>query len=358
VLEEVLVPAQTRKIVFIANVPITLSLFAAPIAHVLQEQGWETIAVGEDASVLDGFDRYYDIPPFRRRGLRASIRAFFAIRRVLLQERPDIAHLHSSVGVAIGRIAAASTRTPSVAVVHGTFLEPRSLMSVLFSLAETPFAWLSGRTVVVNSDDARFYIRICRRGTVRQAPAGGAGVNMSRSRPERHLIPTVLYIGRWTTDKNLDFLVGAWQVARQQEPKLRLRLVGRTVEGEPPWLPPEVTGIDSFGWTDDPTAEIGAATVLATTSRREGFTMVVAEAVCLGTPVVAVANRGTREILLQATIGIELVSLDIKQFSDALISAVRQESLPERFDLLSKWGVESVTAFHVDVINELIETRL
>jgi glycosyltransferase involved in cell wall biosynthesis len=115
---------------------------------------------------------------------------------------------------------------PSISVVHGRFLEPRSRRGALFALAEAPLAWISRRTVVVNGDDARFYRRLCRQASVTQAPADGAVVNVRLAGASAPLTPTALYLGQMAADKNLDFLVGAWKEAQRTIPDLKLRIVG------------------------------------------------------------------------------------------------------------------------------------
>jgi len=344
-------------VVFVAAVASTLEYFVAPVARALQEQGWETIGVSEDARSVEGFDRVYDLPPFRRRGVRAHLAAYRALCRILAREAPDVTQLHTPAAVALGRLAAARCSVPSISVVHGTFLESRVPGGALFALAEAPFAWISRRTVVVNGDDARFYRRLCRQGSVIQAPAGGAGVKVRLAGTSAPPVPTALYLGRLASDKNLDFLIDAWVEARRRVPDLQLRIVGEALEGDPPWVMPELAGLDHARWTDDPSAEIDQAAALVTASGREGFGMVVAEAVCAGIPVVAVENRGTREIARQVDTGLTMVPLDTRRFADALAAAVGHERRP-RPDLRARWGVDATVAFHVGVIAECVGRRV
>jgi glycosyltransferase involved in cell wall biosynthesis len=344
-------------VVFVASIAPTLAHFVSPVALALQAQGWEAIAVASGAGSLRGFDRAYDLPPFRRKGLWAHLVAFRALRQVLLREAPDVVHLHTPSAVALGRLAAASAGVPSISVVHGTLLEPRSRRSALFVLAEAPFAWISSRTVVVNRDDARFYRRICRRGSVQQAPAGGAGVAVLAAGASAPSSPNALYLGRMAVDKNLDFLVEAWKEARQRIPNLTLRFVGGSLEGDPAWTPPDLDGIEHEGWSD-PSIEIDRARVLVVASRREGFSLVVAEAICAGIPVVAVENRGTREIARQVQSGLTVVPFDTARFADALVEAEHCHKRHPRPDLLARWGTEATVTFHLGVIIDCLERRV
>jgi glycosyltransferase involved in cell wall biosynthesis len=344
-------------ILFVAAVSVTLEKFVVPIAEALHDRGWTTIGASEGASLVAGFDSVLDLPAFRRRGLLPHLRAFRALIRAIRAVRPDVVHLNTPAAVALGRVAAAVARVPSVSVIHGTFLEPRSSLTLAFGLVESLTARLSRVTVVLNEDDARFYRRVTGRRRVLSAPAGGAGVGLSglgRVPGRERTGAVALYLGRLAGDKNLDFLVRAWATARRSCPELVLRFVGSAVAGDPGWDPPDAPGIEFAPWTDDPLSEMQDAAVVVSASRREGFPLTVAEAVVAGVPVVAVENRGTREIERQAGAdAITLVKCDPDQLAAAINSAVA--GLPRtqfREALARRWGREATVAFHVSVVGD------
>jgi glycosyltransferase involved in cell wall biosynthesis len=339
---------------FISAVAPTLVHFVQPVAQTLRDEGWETIGVAEGATASDAFDRVCSLPPFRRRGPVAHARALRALHRIIGEQEPDIVHLHTPAAVALGRLAAASRMVPSVAVIHGTFLDSPSAARIAFAVGEAGFAWLSRATVVVNRDDRLFYERWCPKGSVAQAPAGGSGVDIQEVDFEGPAVPRALYLGRLSADKNLDFLVDAWTLARKSSPGLELRIVGDPLEGDPPWAPPNREGLERISWTDDPSNEINRASVLVTASRREGFSMVVAEAICAGIPVVALENRGTRQIARDVDKGLTLVPMERERFARALADAVSRGERQPRRDLMDQWGHEEVVEFHCRFIAECL----
>ena len=341
-------------IVFVSTVAETAMRFVAPLAECLREGGWETVAVAQGAIELGGFDRTYELPAFRRRGIRRNLAALVAIERVLVKESPAVVHLHTPGAVALGRIAALRAGVPSISVIHGTFLGMTSWRGLLFALAELPFAWSSRRTVVMNSEDARFYRRISRKGAVVIAPVGGLGVKAVVLSSPPADVPTALYLGRFATDKNIDFLVDAWLLAREILPEFQLRLVGGAVSGDSPWIPRHYCGLSYGPWTEDIRAEFERASVVVSASRREGFSLVVAEAVCAGLPVVTVANRGVREIARHAGEHVYLVSPDVRIFARAMAEAALNSSRLPRADLLARWGIGTAIAFHRHVIEEAL----
>jgi glycosyltransferase involved in cell wall biosynthesis len=344
----------------VAAIAVTLDTFVVPIAEALHDGGWTTIATADGASQLAGFDSAVDLPAFRRRGILAHLKAFRALVRTIRVVKPDVVHLNTPAAVAMGRIAAALARVPSVSVIHGTFLEPRSWATIPFGVIETLFARMSKVTVVLNEDDARFYRRVCGKARVLIAPAGGAGIDFERSdhRPvEDQSRKVALFVGRLAGDKNLDFLVQAWTTARRACPDLVLRLVGSTLAGDPPWARPDVPGIEFAPWTDDPLSEILGATIFVSASRREGFALTVAEAVVAGVPTVVLENRGTREIERQAGgAAISVVKCDRTLFATAMAQAVSESSRSMfRQVLAERWGREATVAFHAAVVGDCFE---
>jgi len=347
-------------ILFVTAIAVTLETFVVPIAESLHDRGWTTIAAANEASQVEGFDSTVDLPAFRREGILAHVGAFWALVRTIRTVKPDVMHLNTPAAVLMGRLAGTITRVPSVSVILGTFLEPRSWLTFAYGFVESLSARMSRVTVVLNEDDARFYRRVCGKGRILMAPAGGAGIDFDTSGQGSQRDATrkvALFVGRLAADKNLDFLVQAWTAARRTCPDLVLRLVGSNVAGDPPWARPEVPGIEFGPWTDDPLSEILGATVFVSGSRREGFSLAVAEAVVAGVPVVAVDNRGTREIQRRAGgAAITVVTCDCRLFAAAMIRAVSSSTRPEfRKGLAEQWGREATVAFHVSVVEDHFE---
>lgn len=347
------------KVMFVATIGASLGRFVAPIAREAAEGGFEIIGVAQGSSAVgDLFDRTYELPDFRRRGIRAHWAALRALTAAIKAERPDVIHLNTPSAVLLGRLAGAWCRVPTISVIHGTFLEPVGLRALTFAAIEAPFAWLSAAIVVLNEQDRRFYAALSPKRVVVIAPAGGAGLSLDAPDASGSIAttpPRATYLGRFAADKNLDTVIAAWRAARRRIPDLELHLIGGNAPGDPPWDPPSFEGLHVSGWTTSVSHEICSAVCVITASEREGYSMVVAEAAALGVPVVAFANRGTRQIAPQAPELISLVST-VESMSARLIelSERPRAQRPARNDLLDRWSTSAVVAFHVAVIATVI----
>ncbi|MCF2528240.1 glycosyltransferase family 4 protein [Yinghuangia soli] len=120
------------------------------------------------------------------------------------------------------------------------------------------------------------------------------GIEM-RPRPDvpREVRPTVIHVGRLSRVKQIDQLFDAFRLLRRSMPTARLWLVGDGPDyARLRKLAPE--GVNFHGRVPGQVRDelMARAHVLACTSVREGWALVVDEAAAMGTPAIAYANPG------------------------------------------------------------------
>jgi glycosyltransferase involved in cell wall biosynthesis len=343
----------------VAAIGRTLQLFVEPLAAYLRQSGMETIAVSGAMVPLNGFDRTYELTDFRRQPPQHLARALQELIAVIRRERPTLLHLHSPAAIVIGRIAGLLTRTPTITSTHGTLLDANGLVGPVSAVIEAATARLSRVTLTENEADAEFYRRFTPRGSVLLAPVGGLGVD-DRALSEATSVnrrtnqsPAIVSVGRLTPDKNLDLVVAAFQRVRKQFPKATLTFVGDALPGESIWRPPKLEGIEHIGWLDNPYEQMARSDVLVSASRREGFGLVVAEALLLGTPVVAVRNRGTVQVMRQKPNGLVLTRDDPDEIGAAVLEAWTRGRV-RNDELRGTWSRQNAINFHSTVIADTV----
>jgi glycosyltransferase involved in cell wall biosynthesis len=110
-------------------------------------------------------------------------------------------------------------------------------------------------------------------------------------------------LARWDRDKGIDVLMDAWCAARAELDGATLILAGPGLDGDNAELRAALDrrGLDGVaelrGAVDDPVSFLRSLDCLVSPSRTEGFPNVIAEAMALGTPVIATDVGGTSEVL-------------------------------------------------------------
>lgn len=348
-----------ERIVFFASVGITLRHVVAELAAEMRTLGYETIGVAGSMVDLEGFDSLYELPSFRRRGPADIGRAYRSLEQIVRELRPTLLHVHTPFALVLGRIAARRIGVPSLAVAHGTLLRPLGIRSLIYATSEAPIAHLAEATICENEEDARFYRKFCRRDSVSVAPVGGLGLDIDRLDLARASAvrmapwPSIAVVGRLTPDKNLDRVVEAFRLLRKVEPRASLTFIGSAVAGEVAWEVPKEPGVDHVQWLEDPYPRIAGADLLVSASRREGFSLSVAEALALGVPVVAVANRGTRQVLRAGAVGLTLVPNDGTALAHAMWEVlVQNPKVP--VEGAKGWSRQSAIDFHRMAIERVL----
>ena len=112
--------------------------------------------------------------------------------------------------------------------------------------------------------------------------------------------PVVAFIGRIEPRKGTLDLVRAAPAIRAARPEVRVAIVGADPYDSDPGYFARVraaTDVEHYGWTEDAPGMMRHVTALVAPSRQEPFGTVLAEAMAVGTPVVATAVGGIPEVV-------------------------------------------------------------
>lgn len=167
--------------------------------------------------------------------------------------------------------------------------------------------------------------------------------------------PVILGIGRLAPDKAFDRLIDAVADLRQSRP-VRLILVGDGPDR--PSLESQARQLhvadDVLFWGHDPNPWrlMARAAVIAVTSPAEGFSLVAAEALCIGTPIVATDCGGPREVLADGRFGTLVPVGDRAALTGALRRAIDSPPRPPHGidQHLLRFNIDAVTERYLDLL--------
>lgn len=139
--------------------------------------------------------------------------------------------------------------------------------------------------------------------------------------------PVVCGVGRLVPEKGFEYLIRAFAVVREQHAEAKLILIGKGPLHESLCRLADELGvhdsIDFLGFQENPWAYMARADLFVMSSLAEAFGNVLAEALSLGTPVVATdCPFGPREILENGRYGQLVPPADSMALADAMLATL------------------------------------
>jgi glycosyltransferase involved in cell wall biosynthesis len=175
-------------------------------------------------------------------------------------------------------------------------------------------------------------------------------------------IPVILCVARLAPEKDLPTLIRAFSIVRKERPA-KLVILGEGSERAKLEALVKELGLDGDVWmpgfVDNPFKFMKRATVFALSSRFEGFGMVIAEALAVGTPVVSTdCPSGPAEILGEGKWGKLVPVGDHEKLAEAILETI--ENPPDREKLKERgrdFSLDRIGQQYLQLITELLEKR-
>ena len=283
------------------------------------------------------------------------------LRRILINERYDVLHLHTPVAAAITRIATRSGEDgPHVVyVAHGFhFFEDSRRTSLVWQLAERLLRRRTDTLVVINDEDMASAVTKLRYSPSDVVKLQGVGIDLDAYAPAP--VPhardmTIALIGHLDPGKR-PFL--ALQAFALLPDSARLLVAGDGPLLRDATLLAEDLGVsnrvDFLGFTDV-RAVLNRSSALLFPSEREGLPRAVLEAVACGVPVVAFPIRGVVDIVGRRAWHFPPTDLSPSAVAIALQSACDYDPpVAEMRRSLAGFTLQSVLADHERLLDRVL----
>lgn len=226
--------------------------------------------------------------------LSEDCRAFFEIRRIAKHINPDIIHLHSSIAGALGRIAFCGSKTPLFYTPHGYYFlteGDRNVKKLFYWLTEYVCAKTRCVTISCSAGEHQQTLNLTSRATYVDNGISTHELCGLTAAPRNERSFTVFTLGRICYQKNPTL----FNKIAESMPDIHFVWIG---DGE---LRSELTAenIEITGWVDRHKAlEYSMqGDVFILTSRWEGLSMSLLEAMYLKKPCVVSNCTGNRDVI-------------------------------------------------------------
>jgi glycosyltransferase involved in cell wall biosynthesis len=155
--------------------------------------------------------------------------------------------------------------------------------------------------------------------------------------------PAIVAVGRLEAQKGFDLLLPAFSQLLSSFPRARLSIWGEGSQRDSLVALCESLNIGGAvrfpGTTEAVLSEVSNADLLVSSSRYEGFSNVLLEAMALGTPVVATNCPGaTKELIIDGKTGTLVPTFGVDAIRDGMLRALRADSA----------GIASAARLHVE----------
>lgn len=342
----------TKKILFCATVDYHFEAFHLPYMKWFKEQGWEVDVAANGTKELPWVDRKYNLPFHRSPLQRDNLAAYQRLKTIIKANNYQIIHCHTPVGGVIGRLAAKEARKQGTKVLytaHGFhFCKGAPLINWLaYYPIEKSMAHLTDCLITINEEDYQLAAKRLRVNRIEHVHGVGIdtekflplpnGEKMERKKsfgyqPSDFLL---FYAAEFNENKNQKFLLHVMARLKERIPSIRLVLAG-----EGPLLNDckelaEDLGIresvDFLGYRTDLQKLVPLCDIAVASSLREGLPVNIMEAMACGLPVIAIDNRGHRELVKNGSNGWIVTKTDLDQFVSKLEDLITKPEWKERF---------------------------
>ncbi|WP_241558922.1 glycosyltransferase family 4 protein [Oceanobacillus halophilus] len=359
-----------KKILFCATVDYHFKAFHLPYMDWFQKQGWEVHVAAAGDMELPCTNKKYNIAIQRSPFHPSNIKAFEQLKEIIDDNNYSIIHCHTPLGGVLARLAARQTRKMGTSVIytaHGFhFCKGAPLKNwLMYYPMERYLSKHTDTLITINSED----YNLARRHQFQSDSiehVHGVGVNTNKFKPideenKRELRKSfgyqsddflLFYAAEFNKNKNQQFLLQVLALIKNKVPNVKLLLAGEGPSLQNCMTLANHLGIDDrvdlLGLRHDihqlvPMCDVGVASSL-----REGLPVNVMEMMASGLPIVAVDNRGHRELITNNKNGWLISRLDPIDFAEKVINLAKFSDIRKQFgknardSILSTYSLEKV----------------
>jgi len=344
-----------RRAVVSTTIARTADTFYGQIIDVLKQDGYEVHVITSDGPEIPSLKRRADhvhIVAMRRQvNVIADFRALFGWMRILARVRPDFVLAGTPKAGLVGMIASWVARVPRRAYfLQGLRLEgTQGLERAVLGRMEWLASWCSQVVIAVSPSLADRYRNLgLAAGRPLVVPHHGSshGVDTEFFSPRQRSpelleeiglvldVPVLTFIGRLTTDKGPDTLLGALRHIRSQDVLLQLLVVGAQDEADSAYYLSEFererTTVVVVPQIQDVRPYLAASEIVVLPSRREGMPNVVLEAAAMGVASVTTDATGAVDSIVDGLTGLIVPVGDEAALAGAILRLLRDPDLRER----------------------------
>jgi len=383
---------KNNSICFVSSIPITLWSFYRCLIQDLIRKGWNVEICSSSGQKLDEFQAEYSVETHaisipRQITPWQDIKTICALRRLFRTRRYDVIHAHTPKAGLLTMIAAGLAGIKvRIYTCHGLAFETESGWKKQLLIASEKLSFGLAHQVLVVSRSVCEKLKINKIGRPEKMHILGdgtaCGIDIQRFSPDKdkqeqaRIIREKLgiqaqhkvigFVGRLVPDKGVHVLVESFLEIYQQDPDIRLLIVGEfephrgnlsekvlsVIQNHP--------GIIRVGFTDQIELYYLIMKLLVLPTRREGFPYTVIEAGAMGIPVIATRVTGCVDAVIENQTGLLIPSESSSELTRAIEKLLNNQSLVAemgrhgRERVVQHFSSQRLTGLHFDLYQQCL----
>ena len=298
-----------------------------------------------------------------------DLRAFFQIRKVIKQVKPDLVNTHTSKGGFLGRIAAKSVsrKLPVVHTFHGHLIYGyfARYKSFVFTIIERFMSLFTDSAVAVTGETKKSLIRlgIGKKLNWQVIPIGIPIQNKTVTDLTEGNTLKILWVGRFTDIKDPLYAINVFKsLANQGGLQIELTMVGEGELFEKVKTSAHNLPITFTGWMVNPFENIKEFDLLMLSSKNEGLPLVMLEAANYGRATISRNVGGVGEFIKDGESGYLItgdsseMAVKLKQIAQNKKSLM-QVGLAANKLLINEFSVDKMASKYLSLYSKLIVSK-
>ena len=361
-----------RKIILSSNTAFSLYNFRLSLMRTLKKRSFEVVVVSPEderySELLKKEFEFYPVKNLDRKGtnpikdFKLMLEYFLLFKRI----RPSLVINFTIKPNIYGSISAGLLNVPSISVITGlgyTFIEESWLTNLVKILYRIAFSF-NRAVIFLNSEDLKTLEPLCRSKSF-LIESEGIDIrifNSSFCKDTKKNVFTFLFVGRLLKDKGVYELIQAFKRLKQENPELKLIIVGSPDEGNPDSIREEEVEnwvkdglIEWYGFQEDVRPFYCLADCVVLPSYREGVPKVLLEAMAMEKPVITTDSVGCRNVCADGVNGFLVKPKDVESLYLAMKKMIELD--PKTLNEMGKQGRKLVEEKYevMKIVNKYIE---
>lgn len=365
-----------KKVLFVATITKHITTFHLQYLKMFKEHGYEVHVATDDDAQIPYCDVHHKISIRRNPFKIDNLKAIKQLKRIINEEKFDIVHCHTPMGSVVARLAAKKARKNGTRVIytaHGYhFYKGAPLINwLLYYPVEKWLAKYTDTQITITQEDydlVRKKFKIKDLYLVHGVGLDEEKFNIVISDEEKENLKQELkiddksvvctYVAELNKNKNQQLLIKAIKGLKDDNNNVMLLLVGKG-RYEPKLLKlikklKLEENVKLLGYRNDIVKILSITDIYLASSLREGLPVNVMEAMYMGLPIIAVDNRGHRELVQHNENGFIVeqnnkMANSIKNYIELLI---KDNILEKKFEEKSQELIQAYTLSSVE--NEMM----